>query len=147
MVTKVVINNNEDTPIGYLSELKAFKNGKTYEFKPGVNIIVGENGCGKQDLDFGIITADTRCWPDKSVACHIEFISNFNHNACIGEDHYFPEVIKPVSLARSEIMNADSEEEAKLMARRWYNEHVIEAMEKAIKIVKGEILVERGEED
>ena len=50
MVTKVVINNNEDTPIGYLSELKAFKNGKTYEFKPGVNIIVGENGCGKTTL-------------------------------------------------------------------------------------------------
>ena len=47
MVTKVVINNNEDSPIGYLSELKAFKNGKEYVFKPGVNIIVGENGCGK----------------------------------------------------------------------------------------------------
>ena len=40
MVTKVVINNNEDTPIEYLSGLRAFKNGKTYEFKPGVNIIV-----------------------------------------------------------------------------------------------------------
>jgi len=50
MITKVVINNNEDTPIRYLSELKAFKNGKEYEFKPGVNIIVGENGCGKTTL-------------------------------------------------------------------------------------------------
>lgn len=50
MVTKVVINNNEDTPIGYLSKLRAFKNGKTYEFKPGVNIIVGKNGCGKTTL-------------------------------------------------------------------------------------------------
>lgn len=37
MVTKVVINNNEDTPIEYLHKLRAFKNGKTYEFKPGVN--------------------------------------------------------------------------------------------------------------
>lgn len=50
MITKVVINNNEDTPIEYLSGLKAFKNGKTYEFKPGVNIIVGRNGCGKTTL-------------------------------------------------------------------------------------------------
>ena len=50
MVTKVVINNNEDTPIEYLSELKAFRNGRTYEFKPGVNIIVGRNGCGKTTL-------------------------------------------------------------------------------------------------
>ena len=79
--------------------------------------------------------------------CEIEFMSNFNHNAYIGEDNYFPEVIKPISLARSEIMKADSEDGAKMMARRWYNEHVIEAMEKAIKIIKGETLVERGEED
>lgn len=50
MVTKVVITNNENTPIGYLSKLRAFKNGKTYEFKPGVNIIVGKNGCGKTTL-------------------------------------------------------------------------------------------------
>ena len=50
MVTKVVINNNEDTPIGYLPKLRAFKNGRTYEFKPGVNIIVGKNGCGKTTL-------------------------------------------------------------------------------------------------
>ena len=50
MVTKVVISDNKDSPIGYLSELKAFKNGKEYVFKPGVNIIVGENGCGKTTL-------------------------------------------------------------------------------------------------
>jgi len=50
MVTKVVINNNEDTPIGYLPKLRAFKNGKAYEFRPGVNIIVGKNGCGKTTL-------------------------------------------------------------------------------------------------
>ena len=50
MVTKVVVNNNKNTPIEYLSGLKAFRNGKEYEFKPGVNIIVGENGCGKTTL-------------------------------------------------------------------------------------------------
>lgn len=50
MITKVVINNNGDTPIEYLSGLGAFRNGKTYEFKSGVNIIVGKNGCGKTTL-------------------------------------------------------------------------------------------------
>lgn len=50
MVTKVEIVDNENTPIGYLHKLKAFKNGKTYEFKEGVNIIIGENGCGKTTL-------------------------------------------------------------------------------------------------
>lgn len=50
MVTKVVINDNKNTPIEYLSDLRTFKNGKTFEFKRGVNIIVGKNGCGKTTL-------------------------------------------------------------------------------------------------
>lgn len=50
MVEKVVITDNKNTPIGYISKLKAFKNGKEYVFKPGVNVIVGKNGCGKTTL-------------------------------------------------------------------------------------------------
>lgn len=50
MVTKVVIKDNKKSPYRYLNELSNFANGKVYEFKPGVNIIVGENGCGKTTL-------------------------------------------------------------------------------------------------
>lgn len=50
MVTKVIIKDNEKSPIDYISTLKNFKNGKEYEFKTGVNIIVGENGSGKTTL-------------------------------------------------------------------------------------------------
>ena len=50
MVTKVEIIDNKNSPLDYISELKAFKNGSVYEFKEGVNIIVGENGCGKTTL-------------------------------------------------------------------------------------------------
>ena len=50
MVEKVVITDNKNTPISYLPKLKTFKNGAEYQFKPGVNIIVGENGCGKTTL-------------------------------------------------------------------------------------------------
>lgn len=50
MVYKVVIKDNTNSPLKYLPELKNFKNGTEYEFKPGVNVIVGENGCGKTTL-------------------------------------------------------------------------------------------------
>jgi predicted ATPase len=47
MVTKVIIKDNTKSPIYYLEDLPAFKNGKEFIFKEGVNIIVGENGSGK----------------------------------------------------------------------------------------------------
>jgi predicted ATPase len=50
MVYKVIIRDNAKTPIRYLPDLDNFKNGAEYEFKTGVNIIVGENGCGKTTL-------------------------------------------------------------------------------------------------
>lgn len=50
MVTKVVIRDNQNSPVGYISELDNFKNGTEYTFKEGVNVIVGENGCGKTTL-------------------------------------------------------------------------------------------------
>lgn len=50
MITEVYIRDNENTPIRYLSKLDKFKNGTKYEFKEGVNVIVGENGSGKTTL-------------------------------------------------------------------------------------------------
>ena len=50
MVYKVVIKDNQKAPLHYLPDLDNFQNGKQYVFTPGVNIIVGENGCGKTTL-------------------------------------------------------------------------------------------------
>lgn len=50
MITKLVVKDNKKAPLRYLVDLDNFKNGTEYEFKPGVNIIVGENGCGKSTL-------------------------------------------------------------------------------------------------
>ena len=50
MVYKVAIKDNKNSPLHYLPDLDNFQNGKEYIFRPGVNIIVGENGCGKTTL-------------------------------------------------------------------------------------------------
>lgn len=50
MLYKVKITDNTKSPIYYISDLENFQNGKEYIFKPGVNVIVGENGCGKTTL-------------------------------------------------------------------------------------------------
>lgn len=50
MVTKVYIKDNTKSPLHYLPDLANFANSTEYIFKPGVNIIVGENGCGKTTL-------------------------------------------------------------------------------------------------
>ena len=50
MIERVLIRDNKNAPLHYLSDLDAFKNGTEYVFKPGVNVIVGENGSGKTTL-------------------------------------------------------------------------------------------------
>lgn len=50
MVTKVLIQDNTRSPLHYIADLEAFGNGREYVFLPGVNVIVGENGCGKTTL-------------------------------------------------------------------------------------------------
>lgn len=50
MIERVLIRDNSNTPLRYLSDLEAFKNGSEYKFNPGVNVIVGENGSGKTTL-------------------------------------------------------------------------------------------------
>ena len=50
MITSVKINDNKRTPFRYTSNIKAFKNGAEFEFRPGVNIIIGKNGSGKSTL-------------------------------------------------------------------------------------------------
>ena len=50
MVTKIEIVDNTNTPLSYLRGLNGFENGKTFEFKPGINIIIGKNGSGKSTL-------------------------------------------------------------------------------------------------
>lgn len=77
MVTKVAIKDNTRSPIRYINSLDNFKNGTEYIFKPGVNIIVGENGCGKTTL-MNLIKAYLLVdyeWCDKGIYnCNINYL-------------------------------------------------------------------------
>lgn len=50
MIEKVTITDNTNLPLRWAHELPVFANNTTFEFQPGVNIIVGPNGSGKSTL-------------------------------------------------------------------------------------------------
>lgn len=60
MITEIIINDKNKTPINYFGELKIFKNKKVFNFKSGVNILVGPNGSGKSTL-FNLISSFFFC--------------------------------------------------------------------------------------
>ena len=91
--------------------------------------------CGKQDLDFPIIDANTRYWPDFSASCEIVFLNNFCASAPRYEK-YVETDFNPITLEESEIFFGDSEEDVKEKVRIWYNEHIVSAMEKALKLLR-----------
>ena len=93
---------------------------------------------GKEDLDFPLISCFTRYWPDHSAMCEIVFLHNFCENAKTGEDPYVKSDVEPKILAESEIMHAKNKQQIRRKVRNWYNSHVIEAMDMALKIIKGE---------
>ncbi len=49
MIYKVKIKDNTKTPFEYVSDIKAFENGREFIFKSGVNVIIGKNGSGKSN--------------------------------------------------------------------------------------------------
>lgn len=50
MITKIRIKDPKNSPLYYLSDIPVFKKGAEFDFKPGVNVIVGPNGSGKTTL-------------------------------------------------------------------------------------------------
>lgn len=50
MITEVKITDNTNLPLTYSNNIAALSNGATFQFKNGINIIIGKNGCGKTTL-------------------------------------------------------------------------------------------------
>ena len=87
---------------------------------------------GKQDLDFSILSANTRYWPDFTAHCTITFLDDYNTQ--LGE--YTGRV--PIVVAESDILKGENEEQVKMLVRKWYNEHIVATMEEVIKLLRKE---------
>lgn len=50
MIESVIIEDINKVPIRYMADIPIFQKRKKFEFKKGINIIIGPNGCGKSTL-------------------------------------------------------------------------------------------------
>ncbi len=50
MIYKLAIHDATKTPVKWLAKIDAFKQPRTFDFKPGLNILWGRNGSGKSSL-------------------------------------------------------------------------------------------------
>lgn len=98
---------------------------------------------GKQDLDFRMVCCDTRYYPDYSAFCNIRFMDNFCEEFKSSDESDNPYVesdIEPITLAKSDLLYGNSEVDIKQKVKDWYNSNMIEAMEKALSILKNGLM-------
>lgn len=50
MIESVIIKDIDKVPIRYMADIPIFQQRKKFEFKKGINVIIGPNGCGKSTL-------------------------------------------------------------------------------------------------
>lgn len=96
------------------------------------NAIWTQDCQGKQDLDFSILSADTRYYPDMTAICSITFLDIYNVEKGEYVDGH------SITIAQSEFLSGESEEEVKELVRKWYNEHIISALEQVVRLLKME---------
>ena len=91
MIERIVIRDNTKAPVRYLPELDNFKNGTEFNFKPGVNVIIGENGCGKTTLmrliEAYLLVDKTECSRGR-YNCNINSLFGFKSEMLDGVDVY-----------------------------------------------------------
>ena len=50
MIYKLTIKDAAHTPVPWLPQIEAFRQPRTFDFKPGINVLWGRNGSGKTSL-------------------------------------------------------------------------------------------------
>lgn len=89
------------------------------------NAVWTEDCSGKMDLDFPFISCDTRYWPDNTCKCHIRLCSG----VYLEKEHELHEPHDSVTIIESDYLSGDSKEECQMKARKWYNDHAVQALE------------------
>ena len=87
--------------------------------------------CGKQDLDFEVLSVSTRYWPDHSAK--VTFLAE---GQTIRDERGIVECPGYDPILESPIIYGSSEEDCKDKVRSWINEHVLEALEKMVNRAK-----------
>ena len=88
MITKVKITHRDNTPIKYLGQTKILPEGSEYEFKSGVNVIVGPNGTGKSTL-LKLIKKYILIDRDNQDAKNVDGLFDYYTKSDKDEDHMF----------------------------------------------------------
>lgn len=86
--------------------------------------------CGKMDFDFNIINASTRYWPDNTAKCTI-YLADSNYY----DEYGYCCDNNPIVLLESEYISGENKEEVQKKVKQWYNDNVVNALEKANDII------------
>ena len=86
MITEVKITDNTSLPLAYSNNIAALSNGATFQFKNGINIIIGNNGLGKTNIVEAIYYLSiTKSFRTNNQEVIITFIQNFQTSIHLGK--------------------------------------------------------------
>lgn len=87
---------------------------------------------GKEDLDFNIISASTRYWPDYSAICSILFVGGNYYKEL---EYPWNEPHRAITLLESDMIWGIDKEDCQRRVREWYNANIKTAFEKALTLI------------
>jgi len=92
------------------------------------NAVWNEDWCGKMDLDFPLVSCETRYCPDNTCKCHFRLCAGvYNY-----DEEEWNEPYDAITIMESDYISGDSKEECQMKARQWYNDNAVHALELAI---------------
>ena len=68
------------TDIEFVSDLRCFTKGEKYNFQPGINLLVGDQGCGKSTLISSLVDCNEEIKVNVTRESDYTFFDTENHN-------------------------------------------------------------------